>query len=526
MPNRTSESLFQLIKSLEKAEKRNFKLYVNRNSGSEDLKIVQLFDALDKMHEYDENQLLKNKSLRKQQLPNIQSHLYRTILSSLRILKDTDNIDLQLHEQMDYARILYNKGLYLQSLRVLDRMKELARSTNQFSYLMQALFFEKKIESLHITRSMQDRAERLTQEAELANQKLVRISRLSNLSLLLYSWYIKNGHARNAQDEEAIKTFFTDHLPKNAAQVKGFYERLYLYQCYCWYTYIRQDWLMYYRYTSKWVDLFRNDEEMKSIETAHFIKGMHNLLHAHFGLKNYDRFNETLQEFRDFASSPLGMQSQNNRIQTFVYLNLAEINKHFLEGSFTEGLGLAREIEVKLEEYGLYLDRHRVLVFQYKIASMYFGSGDPEKAIEHLNTIINWKVDLRTDLQCYARLLHLISHYELGNFELMEYLAKSVYRFMAKMENLSTVEKYILGFLRGSLRMTTSEVKAAFRDLLHKLKQHENNPLETRAFSYLDIVSWLESKISGIPVQQVIRNKFIQGYRQGRVKDQGQPGHP
>ncbi|HLA51912.1 MAG TPA: hypothetical protein VK618_01330, partial [Flavitalea sp.] len=227
MPNRTSESLFQLIKSLEKAEKRNFKLYVNRNSGSEDLKIVQLFDALDKMHEYDENQLLKNKSLRKQQLPNIQSHLYRTILSSLRILKDTDNIDLQLHEQMDYARILYNKGLYLQSLRVLDRMKELARSTNQFSYLMQALFFEKKIESLHITRSMQDRAERLTQEAELANQKLVRISRLSNLSLLLYSWYIKNGHARNAQDEEAIKSFFTDHLPKNAALVKGFYERLY-----------------------------------------------------------------------------------------------------------------------------------------------------------------------------------------------------------------------------------------------------------------------------------------------------------
>ena len=92
---------------------------------------------------------------------------------------------------------------------------------------------------------------------------------------------------------------------------------------------------------------------------------------------------------------------------------------------------------------------------------------------------------------------------------------------MAKMEHLSTVEKYILGFLRGSLRMSTSEVKAAFRDLLHKLKQHENNPLETRAFSYLDIVSWLESKISGIPVQEVIRNKFIQGYRQGRVKDQG-----
>ncbi len=144
MPNRQTDFLFQLIKSLEKAEKRNFKLYVNRNSGGEDLKIVQLFDALDKMQEYDENQLLKNKSLRKQQLSNIKSHLYREILASLRIIKDTDNIDLLLQEMMAHARILYNKGLYMQALKMLDRMKEMARSNNQFTYLMQALFLKRK----------------------------------------------------------------------------------------------------------------------------------------------------------------------------------------------------------------------------------------------------------------------------------------------------------------------------------------------------------------------------------------------
>jgi len=44
---------------------------------------------------------------------------------------------------------------------------------------------------------------------------------------------------------------------------------------------------------------------------------------------------------------------------------------------------------------------------------------------------------------------------------------------------------------------------------LLKLKQHENNRLETRAFLYLDVISWLESKIHNIPVQDVIRNKFL-----------------
>jgi hypothetical protein len=508
MPNKPTDALFQLIKSLEKAEKRNFKLYVKRNSGGEDLKIVQLFDALDKMNEYDETILLKNKRIKKQQLSNIKSHLYRKILSSLRILKDTDNIDLQLHEQMDHARILYNKGLYLQSLRVLDRMKELARFHNQFTYLMQVLFFEKKIEALHITRSMEDRADKLSQEAEQVNQRLVRISRLSNLSLQLYSWYIKNGHARNEKDAEAIERFFDNHLPKTARNVKGFYELLYLDQCYCWYSFIRQDWLMYYRYTQKWVDLFHKDRHMIQVETAHYIKGVHNLLNAHFGLQNYQKFNETLQEFREFAKSEMVEQNDNNRIQTFVYLHIALINKHFMEGTFGEGLQLIDYIVEKLQEYEIYLDRHRVLVFHYKIASLYFGSGDYEKTIDYLNKIINWKVDLRTDLQCYSRLLHLIAHYELGNYRLIEYLAKSVYRFMAKMQNLSAVEEYIFGFLRGSFRISSSQLKDAFENLLEKLKQYEKNPLETRAFSYLDIISWLESKISNLPVQEVIRKEM------------------
>ncbi|WP_192904075.1 hypothetical protein [Arachidicoccus ginsenosidivorans] len=59
MPNRRNDELFQLVKSLEKSEKRHFKLFIKRNSGAEDLKIVQLFDAFDKMEEYDEVALLK-----------------------------------------------------------------------------------------------------------------------------------------------------------------------------------------------------------------------------------------------------------------------------------------------------------------------------------------------------------------------------------------------------------------------------------------------------------------------------------
>jgi len=516
MPNRSSDALFQLIKSLEKSEKRNFKLYITRNSSSEDLKSIQLFDALDKMEEYDEVQLLnKNKNLRKAQLSNAKAHLYREILSSLRLIRQEENIDIQLHEQLDYARILYNKGLYLQSLKTLDRIKEMAKANNQVTFLLQVLFFEKTIESLHITRSMQDRADQLAGETDAVNEQLRMISRLSNLSLELYSWYIRNGVARNEKDEEAVREFFEKQLPSDITECQGFYQKLYLYQSFSWYAYIRQDFLMYYRYTQKWVDLFDREPFMMVTETSHYIKGMHNLLGAHFDLLNDEKFRETLRQFEEFSESDIVKNNINNRIQTFVYLYISKLNQHFIDGTFTEGVTLVPYIEDKLKEYWIYLDRHRILVFYYKIACLYFGSGDYEKTIDYLNKIINWKVDLRTDLQCYSRLLHLIAHYELGNFDLMEYLIKSVYRFMAKMGNLSGVEEEIFRFLRRSFGLSPGKLRPAFEQLVERLKKFEGNRFETRAFMYLDIISWMESKIRNVPVQDVIRKKYLEGERRG-----------
>lgn len=511
MLNKQTDSLFQLIKSLTKSEKKNFKLYATRNSNKTELRTVALFDVLEKMNEYDESALLKKFSdLPRQQLNNVKARLYKQILSSLRLIKDEGNIDIQLREQLDHARILYNKGLYLQSLKTIDALKTLARTYDQITYLQQALFFEKKIEALHITRSIHNRAEQLAAESNNVNERLSAISHLSNLSLQLYSRYIQNGHARNEQDEAEIKEFFAQALARERVAQDDFYEQLYLYQCYCWYAFILQDFFLYYRNTQKWVDLFERYPHMIAVESTHYLKGLHNLLESHFYLSNHKQFGEVLQKLEDLYQLDVIKDNENNLIQAFVYLNTARINKHFMEGTFTEGLQLVPGIMDLLKEYSLYMDSHRVLIFYYKIASLYFGSGDSETTIDYLQKIINWKTDLRIDLQCYARLLHLIAHYELGNDELLEYLSKSVYRLMGKMQHLSVVEEEIFNFLKRAFRIPARQLEHEFRVLLATLLRQKELHKKTRAFTYLDIISWLESKIEGIPVQTVIRRKYLE----------------
>jgi len=186
------------------------------------------------------------------------------------------------------------------------------------------------------------------------------------------------------------------------------------------------------------------------------------------------------------------------------------IQKHFMEGTFSDGLEIVPGLMHIIDEDEYNWDQHRILVFYYRIACLYFGSGDFKNAIHYLNLIINQKnPDYREDIQCFARILNLIAHFELGNAQLVEYQIKSVYRFLLKMEDLHEVQKEIFRFLRRTPRMRASEMKQEFVALKEKLTRIEREPYERRPFLYLDIISWLESKIENRSVQAIVQAKFL-----------------
>ncbi|MOA01242.1 hypothetical protein D3C78_1206350 [compost metagenome] len=55
MANGKNEPVFELIKSMSKSEKRNFKLFATRLQGNQDAKFLALFDAIDGMDTFDED---------------------------------------------------------------------------------------------------------------------------------------------------------------------------------------------------------------------------------------------------------------------------------------------------------------------------------------------------------------------------------------------------------------------------------------------------------------------------------------
>lgn len=514
MSNKNNKHLLQLINCLSKPEKRHFKLMARRNSGQDDSLFIKLFDYLVKYKTYNDDDILKSiPEIKKSQISNVKANLYKQLLASLRIFHRSNNEDIFLSEQIDYARVLYDKGLYKASLEVLEKSKRIAIEKKQFLMAQNMVEFEKHIESQHITGSMSEKADELFHESNFLINRNIKSSALSSASLQLYGLYLKYGYVRNERDYHFVSEFFHAKLPKYDISDLDFFEKMYYYQSYVWYSNMCHDFLNYYKYAQKWVNLFHEYPEMVHKESSSYLKGLHNVLNALFLAGRYDKFIVSFNELTQFnQGSPIDLN--RNEISLLVmFQSVHKINKHYLEGSFSEGLQEIPNLEALIESNEFNWDEHRIMVFYYKIACLYFGAGQNEEAIHYLNKIINNHIpNVREDIQSFARILNLIAHFELGNELHISYQIKSVYRFLSKMNDLHAVQKEIFSFLRRTPKMKRNQLEKEFVILKLSLIRIQQAPFEKRPFLYLDIISWLESKLEGVPVEKVIQRNFEINY--------------
>ncbi|MBT8301975.1 MAG: hypothetical protein HKP42_06435 [Maribacter sp.] len=514
MTNAHKDALFVLVKSLSKSEKRQFKLYVGRLGVNTDAKFLALFNLLDKVKKYDEKVILDSGIVKKSQLSNLKAHLYKQILVSLRLNPVNQNIRVQLREQLDFATILYQKGLYKQSLKILDKAKHTAIDNEEKNIAYEIVELEKIIETQYITRSIPDRADELAVQAKQLSEQNVMTSKLSNLSLQLYGLMLKVGYVRNDEDFKTVEAYFKRQLPKYSIDDLGFREKLWLYKAHLWYSFLIQDFLSCYKYAKKWVDLFNENEKMIQLNPVFYLKGNHYLLESLFYVKYSSQFKETLQTLEAMVASKDFPKNDNISSLAFLYINANRLNLHFLEGTFDKGLYLVKIIEYGINKHSNRLDAHHIMVLYYKIASLYFGNGDNKNCILYLKKIIdNKNLKMREDLMCFARVLSLVAHYEAGMDYHLELQLKSTYKFLLKMNDLHAVQKEMIKFLRNLGNIYPNELRNEFKKLYKELKKYEKHPYEKRAFLYLDILSWLESHLEGKPVAQIIREKAMQSTR-------------
>lgn len=507
-----SKNLFELIKSMDKNEKRYFKLICTGSEKGDDKKMLTLFDHINKQDHFDEDKILeKEPSLKPSQLSNMKAYLYEKILQSIRQYNASKVLDIKIREQIDFAQLLFERRLYELGLGSLKKAKKMAQEYNNLELQLEII----KLEKIYFTQTNHspEIVDKIIGEARELNSQINNIHIFSNLSVKLNSFYRKTGYIRDKNDFLRVKDFFYSNIPNYEEESLSIIERVYLYRLYIGYYFFIQDFDNGYLYAKKLEEIFDTNHILIRSQAEVYISSLNSILSAQYKLLRYEEFLETNKKLQSLKDMEGLCMNESIRIRLLKYYYAHEINKFFMTGEFDKGVELvSKEQEKIIQELLEMLDEHSAMVMNYKIACLHFGAGHYRQALRSLNKIINISnADIREDLHCFARILNLVCHFELGNLDVINYYIKSTYRFLLKKDDLHLFQKFILHFLKGlSDHTSNKELVLKFAHLKTQLVPLVNNPYEKRAFIYFDIISWLESKIEHKKVQDIIREKFKQ----------------
>src|ERR1043165_501588 len=382
MSNVRSDQLFNLVKTLSKGEKRFFKIYASRLNTVSDKKFVTLFNAIEKQNVYDEDRILhKNPSLDPKQFSNLKAHLYYQVLKSVKLCNSSNLENIRITELLDYARILYNKCLYKECVKMIDKAKAMAMENDRAVLLLEILELEKLVIPKTLEHGNEERVNDLIVTTRQVAESISNINIFSSLSLKLNAYYIQAGSVNDRQDLEKVSRFFYSSLPKYNEKNLSFQEKLYLYNSFVGYYFFIRDFAGGYRYAKKWVRLFEQNPEMKKHKLEMYIRALNSLLSVQNKLNRYTEFMETQKKLISIKRDRTLNLTENINLNLFKAIYVHEINRHFMLGEFRSGTRIVGALESELNRFIPKLDKHSVLLLYYKIACLYLGSGNYRTAI-------------------------------------------------------------------------------------------------------------------------------------------------
>lgn len=508
MPKTPNEQLlFELVSSLTKSEKRSFKLFAKRSGATSDAKFIRLFDAVERLNDYNEPAIRKRlPGVSDTQFANLKSHLYGQILASLRLSNLKYDIDIELREQLDYIRVLYKKGLYHQSLRLLNRAKNTTGDYRKDLFQLALLDYEKQIRSQQVFELKEAYVDELDHETENAFLRFSNVQKFFTLAIKMKARFIERGTVKNERELNNLRALFYTNLPSYDEEELAFNEKFYLYRAFYWFSYLTYDFESCVKYAEKWILIFRETGLDKKRRSG-FLKGLNRLLQSVFRVNDASKFEEYMKVLLEFeevegptlASNTLALFTKYKALQTF--------NQVFLNTDFEEKKEVIATILEEVNTNKSYIDMHNLMVIYYKAGVFYFALGNYQEARFYLNKLILDNDHLRSDLKGFSRIISILIDYDTGEEEQMENKIASALTYIKQEDNLGEFQKSFLNLIGKLGDIFPQDLKKAFIEVRTHLERLQKNPLEAKPLLYFDLISWIDAKIENRPFAEIVSRK-------------------
>lgn len=489
---RPASDLFELICQMSKNEKRYFVLSSGIQKG--DKIYLELFKALEKQTVYDEK-IFRQKNNGKSFLKNFaynKTHLYKLIMKTLINYNYSDTADGKMHALIAECWVLFNKAMYKRYFKALAKAKEFAYKYEKFGYLLQILDMEKII----IPKKMIQKAksEELMQEVYDAAEKMINIFEYSKTAGLLLNNFRYYGLSRNEKQTEGLDKITSAGLlqsPENAKSIRALEAYHRVKEIYYG---IKADSISQYRsQLARYKIVTENPEPFKEYILHYPINILYSLTESCIYLNKTseaEAFLKTL--YREVQKEKFSLEDFEI-FRDYLYLKI-----YLKQGEVQKSVKMIPKLEKVLVKYRDKLQIDTELSILYYIVLCRIEEKNFSKALAAANRLISHPLlNKRSDYECYVKIMYLIIHFELKNYDLLRYLLISTYRYLRKHEKLFKTEQLVIEFIRR-LQTVKSEddLNFLFKSLSKNLDKLKKDKYEKNAFEYFDLYKWVTGKLN------------------------------
>jgi len=505
-----NNDLFDLIKTLAKSEKTYFKR--SAYDTGEGKIYIKLFDEIDKQSVYDEKKL-KQKFSHIKQFSVLKNQLYDAILDALGRLANRLNYTYKVSVIVKKSDQLYNRGLYGQSEKLLLKAKKAAYQSEDFTALLQIVAVEKKLILKQLKRD-EKKIRELHKEENNIMLLLKNLSEYNEIFTKTYLYFLMYGYIRNkSEDKRFIRNTFALSYEKLLRNTKSKRAEQFLMETFHLYHTSKFDTENAMKFNRASLKIMEDNTALLRSNVERYLATFQNYVLQYFYKGDIENLESSAGKLRTFLETTKIHIPRLVRVTAQGKIYDILLSAYHASCKFDKAIDVLVKAEMLVEENFSVIDKSVKNVTYQMGTFIYFTTEDYDNALRLSNKLLNDPDSVKfLEVYCFILLLQLLIHYELGNYDLIEYITKSTKRYLSKSEKLYKIERIMLTFFNKVIRSENEDKSELFKTLEGNLNELRNDKDEG-VFEYYDFSSWCESKLRKMKIKDVLTEKYVKGLK-------------
>lgn len=499
---KASSEIFDLIRSLTKAEKRYFQIYSRRHF-PKDNQYLRLFERIAEADVYNESALIEEFSdgMSASHFAVLKKQLYDNILDSLHRFDEFAHPEQQIQKGIHFCSLLLKKGLFSQCAKQLEKYRNKAYSIEKFEQVLELIDIQKRLiarqqysaHSYDMLMQLQAEQENCMKQIQITGNYWIRSSRIFKM----HAEKVIAAGKQNAVLEELILQDPYFNSDTYAVNMRSKLDQL---QVNALYAFVMQDAQRAYELNFRFLSLLDDAPQFKMLYADRYFSVLNNYLIDSLLLQKYGKLIPGIRTLRSLPSQKEFKHINNLEANVFRLGFSLEMNYYVSTQQFSIAVRNKDAIEEGIRVHGKKMPKASQLTLRYLITYSLFCCGDFDACLDMLNALLHQKdAEMIPDIYRDARMMQLLVHFALGNYQLLESMLVSLQRLLNADRSKLQTHKVVLRYIKQYIQKINKPDKTL---LEQTLKQLMENDKEKAAFNNIDYVYWAENLNRAAPLNK------------------------